>query len=203
MEPVIYLIRHGRTSLNAKNRFRGNIDIPLDKVGIKDAEEAVEFLKDIDPAFLVSSDKKRAVETAKIFGKKFGLEDIQTPDLRAWDIGKFSGQERSDKNVEELQKYIDNPDLPVPGGESLQDFRDRVSPVLEECFDHAHEVGVGFIFCHSSVVHEAGNIITGNHTSLLVEPGGIVAIGYSDGSITADNVFKKAKPPVTRASTIS
>jgi broad specificity phosphatase PhoE len=204
--PVLFLIRHGRTDLNARNLFRGNVNVPLDKVGFQDAEEAAEFLKDKDPGFLVSSDKLRAVQTAEIFEKKFGLENTQTSDLRAWNIGKFSGKERNKENVEELQKYIDNPDLRVPEGESLTEFRERVAPVLDECFDYAHNNGVGFIICHSSVVHEAGNILNGSHTSLLVEPGGIVVIGYSDGKITASNIFKKAKqtkPPAKRAETIS
>lgn len=201
--PLLYLIRHGRTDLNARNLFRGNVDVPLDKVGIQDGEEAADFLKDVEPSFLVSSDKQRALQTAKVFEDRFGVKTIPTADLRAWNIGKFSGQERSKENTDELQKYIDNPDLPVPGGESLSDFRDRVSPILEECFGEAQKTGIGFIICHSSVVHEAGNIIKGSHTSLLVEPGGIVCIGFSDGDISAENVFKKAKPPAKRAETIS
>ena len=65
--PLLYLIRHGRTDLNARNLFRGNVDVPLDKVGIQDGEEAADFLKDVEPSFLVSSDKQRALQTAKVF----------------------------------------------------------------------------------------------------------------------------------------
>lgn len=192
MNPVLYIVRHGRTSFNVANKFRGEADIPLVKDGVKDGEEATEFLHDlgIDPQFLVSSDKIRAEQTADIIGKKFNLGKKSTEQLRAWNLGDFSGQPKNKENLKDLEQYINDPDAPVPGGESLNEFRDRILPVLAECFEHATRVGTGIIVAHSSVIHELGTQIHGDHKSLVVEPGGIVVVGFSDGDITADRIFK-------------
>ena len=170
--------------------FRGNVDVPLEDIGKKDAEKAADVLEGTDVAFMVSSDKKRAVQTAEIFSKKFDVENQETPNLRAWNIGEFSGKPRDKSNTDSLQKYVNDPNTPVPGGESLQDFRDRVAPTLAECFEYATRNGIGLVVCHSSVIHELGNILTGNHESLLVEPGGIVVVGFDNGEITAQRMFK-------------
>lgn len=198
--PVLYVIRHGRTEYNKKGLFRGEADIPLAEEGITDGEQAAEELKGIEPAFIVSSDKKRAVQTAKILGKDFGIELKSTPELRAWNLGKFSGEPKNKENLKELSNYIDNPALPVPGGESLQDFRDRVLPTLAECFEHATRVGAGFVVAHSSVIHELGNQLYGDHKSLVVEPGGIVVVGIDNGHITAERIFKPLRNDESAAS---
>ena len=204
MITILYLVRHGRTSLNSKGCFRGNVDIPLSTVGKKDVEEAADFLESIeaDPVFIGTSDKKRAVETSDILAGRFNIPVEQTHLLRALNVGKFSGQPRSDENVKELETYLADPETVIPDGESLQDFRERVVPTLEECFQLAASNGVGIVTCHSSIVHEAGTQLFGSHTSLLVEPGGVVAIGLLDGQPHAEAIFKKLKP-VQGADTIS
>ncbi len=190
--PVIYVLRHGRTSFNVANKFRGEADIPLIPEGKEDAEEAANFLKQeaAEPAFIISSDKIRAEQTADILKKYFPVESSSTESLRAWNLGDFSGQPKSKENLKELSKYINNPDLPVPGGESLNEFRDRILPVLAECFEHATRVGLGIVVAHSSVIHEIGTQIHQDHKSLVVEPGGIVVVGFEDGDITANRIFK-------------
>lgn len=188
--PVLYLIRHGATSFNQKNLFRGEADIPLAPQGIKDAEEAANELEGIDPAFIVSSDKKRALQTAGILSDRFGSEVKPTSQLRAWNLGKFSGQPKNKENLDELDYYVENPDEKVPEGESLNEFRDRILPVLAECFEHATRVGTGFVVAHSSVIHEVGNQLYHNHKSLVVKPGGIIVIGIDNGEISGDRIFK-------------
>jgi len=191
MIPVLYLIRHGRTAYNEKGLFRGEADIPLVEDGIHDAEEAKKFLGDVTPSFIVSSDKKRAIQTSKILSE--GVEVQPTDQLRAWNLGKFSGQPKNEENQKEVDSYVERPDERVPEGESLNEFRERILPVLAECFEHATRVGPGFIIAHSSVIHEVGTQLFGNHKSLVVKPGGIVIVGFGDGEITADRVFKPLK----------
>lgn len=200
--PILFVIRHGRTSFNIAGKFRGEADIPLVSLGIKDSEDSAEFLskKNIEPAFMVSSDKKRAVQTADILGKKFGLTDEPTDQLRAWNLGDFSGQPKNKENVEAVERYVQDPDVQVPGGESLNEFRDRILPVLAECFEYATRNGIGLIVAHSSVIHELGTQILGDHKSLVVEPGGIVVIGFEDGKITAERIFKPLRNVESAAS---
>ncbi len=200
---MLYLVRHGRTELNQNNCFRGSVDVSLSKQGIKDGEHASEFLQNlhIEPVFIITSDKKRAVETADILAKSFDIPIKETHQLRALDVGKFSGQPRSKENIEELQSYIEQPDTPIPEGESLNEFKTRVVPTLEECFQLACENGIGLVVCHSSIIHEVGSQLHDDHTALVVEPGGIVVIGFDhEGKPSAETLFKKYKPAGNTAS---
>lgn len=194
MEPVLYLVRHGKTSANSKNLFRGDSDVPLTAAGRKDADEASEYLKDISPDFIVCSDRIRAVETADILSNTFGHTPIKSSKLRAWDVGDFTGKPRDEANLAELQKYIDDPRLDVPGGESLDEFRSRVLPVIKECFDQVAGHAVGFIVCHSSVIRAVSEALYEDNKTLYVDPGGIVVIGFEDDQPTAKRIFKSSRP---------
>ena len=39
----IYVVRHGQTEYNVKNIFQGHTDIPLNNVGIQQAEETAHY----------------------------------------------------------------------------------------------------------------------------------------------------------------
>jgi len=189
---LLYICRHGETALNAAGRFRGKEDPPLNSQGRKDADEIVKYLQSVHaiPEFIVSSDKLRARETSDIVSKAFKTPVIFTEKLRAWNVGEFSGKKKDKETLTELEHYIKNPDIPIPEGESLDAFRERVLPILQECFEQALEVGTGFIITHSSIIHETGTQLTGSHKALVVEPGGVIAIGLEDGKIVGKRVFK-------------
>lgn len=189
--PVLYLIRHGQTKPNAANQFRGDSDVPLTPKGRKDAEDVAEFLKGIEPSFIISSDRSRAIETTQILQKYFDAPVHTSPELRAWDVGEFTGKPRNKENLAEIQKYIDDPCLTVPGGESLAEFASRTMPAIDECFQLANCHGVGFVVAHSSVIHQLGSDLLGSHTALVVDPGGVVLVGLSgEGCSEAEAIFK-------------
>ena len=48
---MIYFIRHGQTEYNKEGRFQGILNIPLNAVGLAQAEKAAESLKDIKIEF--------------------------------------------------------------------------------------------------------------------------------------------------------
>ena len=52
----VVLWRHGRTAWNAESRFQGTTDVPLDEVGIAQAERAARDLATLAPARIVASD---------------------------------------------------------------------------------------------------------------------------------------------------
>ena len=178
------------------------MDVPLSPEGIEDGKEASKFLESLDakPVFIISSDKKRAVKTADILSEDFDAPVKEVHQLRALNVGKFSGQPRNEENIKELQTYINEPDTSIPDGESLNEFKERVIPVLEEAFELACDNGLGFIVCHSSIIHEVGTQLYGDHTSLVVEPGGVVVVGFEDGKPSAKSIFKKYKPAGNTAS---
>ena len=65
-----FLFRHGQTDWNLKKRCQGHTDIPLNKNGIKEAEELSIKLESTPLQVIYSSDLKRAVETAEVISAK-------------------------------------------------------------------------------------------------------------------------------------
>lgn len=149
--------------------------------GVEDAKLLAEYFEPVELSAIFYSDKKRSTQTADIIAaKKPDVECYPTKALWAWDVGMFSGEEKNAENVEKLEYYVQNPEVPIPEGESLNGFKARVRPCIREGLEIADRCGAPVLFVvHSSVIHELGAMINGEHKSALVEPGG-VAIVYAD-----------------------
>ena len=197
-----YIARHGTTILNQQGCFRGNKDVALSPEGIVDAHHLAHLFSNIDIAGIFCSDRIRATKTAEIIGKESKLPVTMTKHLRALDIGEFSGEKRTPSSEAELQTYLDKPDCNIPGGESLNDFRSRVRPCIREAIDLFMDCGYPpLIVGHSSIVHETGAMLSGDHKSLLVHPGGAVAIYMDkDGKLGAEPIYKPIIPPPGKGS---
>jgi broad specificity phosphatase PhoE len=202
---VCFVVRHGATQLNQSGCFRGNLNPPLAPEGRKDAEHIAHLFSTIDISHIFCSDKTRAVETAETIAREKGVPIHKSESLRALNVGDFSGQKRTPESEAALQVYLDDPDCCIPGGESLNDFKARIQPCFQEAIDVFMECGVPpLIVAHSSVIHELGSTLYQDHKSILVDPGGAVAMYFSDGKLGAEPIFKPARvQPGNRADTVS
>ena len=202
---VAYVARHGSTKLNGSNCFRGRIDVDLDAEGRRDANRLAFYFEPIEICEIVSSDRKRAEQTADIVAQKKGMEVYTTPSIRAWNVGDFSGKEKTEETVAEFEQYVQNPRLQVPGGESLNEFKGRVRPAIEE----ALEIGIRegkpiFLLGHSSIIHEISAMFAGHHEAVLVEPGGAIEIFLTEDGLSCEAIFKpREAPPRSGADTVS
>lgn len=189
---LVYVVRHGETVLNASGCFRGNMNPPLNADGKTDAEDLAKIFASIDISHIISSDRTRAKSTASAIASKKKQPVHLSANLRALDVGKFSGEKRNPENVDALQHFIDNPDEAIPGGESLNDFKSRIDPCLSEAIDLAIESGEPvLVVAHSSVVHEVGAFLKGEHQAVLVKPGGYAVIYINDrGQVDAKSVYR-------------
>jgi broad specificity phosphatase PhoE len=203
---LLYTARHGQTQLNFKNCFRGLADPELNASGRADAEKLAKFFQDIPLAAIFFSDKKRSAETARMIAAKHaGTPIFGTDTLWPWNVGMFSGQPKTPENVAKLEHFVQNPGIPIPKGESLNQFKNRIRPCLIEGMELANKAGKPVLFVvHSSVVHELGAFLNGgDHNSCLVKPGG-VAQAVTDGCcIYAEPILKPEKTASRRADTIS
>ena len=87
----ILLWRHGQTSWNAQNRFQGHEDIELDDVGRAQAARAAKMLRRLRPDRIVSSDLRRAVDTATALATLLGMDVRQDPRLRETSYSAWEG----------------------------------------------------------------------------------------------------------------
>ncbi len=61
----VFLVRHGRTALNAAGRLRGRLDPPLDSAGEEEARRLGALLARESPRIVVASPLRRALDTAR------------------------------------------------------------------------------------------------------------------------------------------
>ena len=113
MSTILFLVRHGETVDNANQTMQGQTQGELYERGILQAQELSEEWKDREIDVIVSSDLKRAVDTAAIVAAPHGLEVVKTPLLRERDWGDFTGRYIPDlknepfpDNVESLENLL-------------------------------------------------------------------------------------------------
>src|SRR5215207_3126914 len=88
----VVLWRHGQTVWNAENRFQGQTDVPLDEVGVQQAGRAARLLAALAPNLIVSSDLRRAVDTATPLADILGQSVLVDAGLRETHGGRWEGQ---------------------------------------------------------------------------------------------------------------
>jgi len=180
------------------------MDPPLTPQGIREAHNLAKLFSNIDISHIFCSDRQRATKTAEIIAQAKGSKVHQSESLRALDVGKFSGEKRTTETEAELQSYIDDPSTTIPEGESLNQFKARIQPCLEEAVDLYCECGAPpLIVAHSSVIHEVGTVVANNHKAVLVEPGGVIAVYIRDGKLAAEPIFRPVKSSGSQAETIT
>ena len=113
MSTILFLVRHGETVDNANQTMQVQTQGELNERGILQAQELSEEWKDREIDVIVSSDLKRAVDTAAIVAAPHGLEVVKTPLLRERDWGDFTGRYIPDlknepfpDNVESLENLL-------------------------------------------------------------------------------------------------
>ena len=91
-----WFLRHGETDWNARGWSQGNVDIPLNPVGIAQAHASAVQLQGRGIRSVVSSPLSRALHTAQAFAEPAGLP-VETDDgLREVSFGVQEGQPMAD-----------------------------------------------------------------------------------------------------------
>ncbi len=86
-----WFLRHGETDWNAQGLSQGRTDIPLNQVGIIQAERAAVTLRASRIATIVSSPLSRARHTAEIVAHPLKLPVQLDPDLAEVNFGEQEG----------------------------------------------------------------------------------------------------------------
>lgn len=128
MATKLILIRHGETAWNAQRRYCGFKDVRLSAKGKSQAKLLSKRLKAESINKVYASDRKRALETAKIIFRGYRIEKI--PDLGEMHFGCFEGltyREIMKKYPQVYSRWLRGLfNTRIPGGEDLAGFRKRV-----------------------------------------------------------------------------
>lgn len=127
---MLYIIRHGQTRWNQENKFQGMHNTSLDKVGVDQAKDVAQYFQsgDFDIKRIVSSDLRRAKQTARVIGKKLNIRVEYDSRLREYDFGQLEGKTPFNVPRETLAQFMQNPQS--MDGEPFEDAFARISAVL-------------------------------------------------------------------------
>jgi broad specificity phosphatase PhoE len=126
----IILVRHGQTEWNRVERFRGHADVPLNEIGLAQAEATGRRIaEEWQPAVVYSSPLSRAVKTAEAIAKHFSLAVQTHPGLIDIDYGEWQGltpDEARKRWPAVIHAWYNQPETAnIPGGENLASLRAR------------------------------------------------------------------------------
>jgi broad specificity phosphatase PhoE len=131
----LYLVRHGTTTLNVENRYRGRRDIPLDAQGYQDAVDAARRLSSVGLTAVYTGPLRRTIATAQIIADEGRVPDIRIlHGLNNVDYGAWEGMTADEAAMFDpgaFELYRTSPSRAVcPVGERLSDAQERMVAAL-------------------------------------------------------------------------
>lgn len=125
---TLVLIRHAETAM--AGRFCGHSDPPLNAAGQSQLAGITEQTASLGIAHIVSSDLRRAMQTASAIGERIGVEVEPRRNLREIHFGEWDGLswlEIEQRFPRESQSWLrEFPWRPAPSGEPFAEFTARI-----------------------------------------------------------------------------
>lgn len=153
----VFMVRHGQTDSNVAGLFHGATDVPLNALGLRQADLVAGRIRVLDRLHSVhASPLQRARRTAEAIASSTGLPLRLHDGLAEMNFGEAEGltlAEMSDRFQEIAERFRDMSDRDVrwPGGESRREFHERVRNTLDEIVtSHAGERLV--VVAHGGVI---------------------------------------------------
>jgi broad specificity phosphatase PhoE len=133
---VLILVRHGQTSANAGGLLQGRMDLPLDDEGCIQAMRTGAHIRQNFPhARVIASPLRRAVDTARAISDEIEIDER----FIELDYGQWDGRAMSEVDPAQWAQWRVDPKFRPPGGESLVELEQRVTPALEQLRLEAQE----------------------------------------------------------------
>lgn len=178
LDPTVIYVRHGSTAFNTGDpkteRLRGWLDLDLDKKGLAEADKVAEIIREFKLAHVYSCTLKRCRKVAqKIvkYEKPYPQLTDEDDGLKTWNVGEWAGKYVY-KIIDKMLSYeLAFPERVPPGGESYQDFKDRVIYFALKCLQDAQKNP------------QAGAIVCVSHTAVLRVVDGWVKTGIDNPDV--------------------
>jgi probable phosphoglycerate mutase len=126
----LIVIRHGETDWNVEGRFQGQLDVPLNARGLRQAARMAERLATERVDVFYCSDLLRTRQTAEPAALQLELDAAPDAGLREQRFGVLEGMSFPEVQAQHPELLAlwqrHDPDYALPGGESVRDFHARV-----------------------------------------------------------------------------
>jgi glucosyl-3-phosphoglycerate phosphatase len=137
--------RHGETDYNATGRMQGHLDAVLTDVGRNQARFAVPALARFSPEIVVTSDLRRAMDTATTFTETAGVPLRVDKRLRETNLGLWQGMTSAEVDEQwpgSRQAWQTDPTWTPPGGESRIEVAARAAEVVADLDESTERTAV-------------------------------------------------------------
>jgi uncharacterized phosphatase len=153
-QTTICLVRHGETDWNFTRRYQGWADIPLNDVGLEQAEVVARAVAGEEWDAIVSSPLARARATAGAIATALGIGEIEDDsDLRERGYGEAEGL-----TLEEREAKWAGPEW--PGLEPWDAMADRAMAALGRVVER-HAGKRVLVVCHGGVINAVLTSVSG------------------------------------------
>jgi glucosyl-3-phosphoglycerate phosphatase len=140
----LVMLRHGQTDFNLGSRMQGQLDTGLSELGRAQAVAAAEVLGKLQPLLIVSSDLRRAYDTAIKLGERTGLKVSVDDRLRETHLGDGQGLTHAEIDAGAPGARLawrEDATWAPHGGESRVDVAARSVPLVAELVSREPEWG--------------------------------------------------------------
>jgi glucosyl-3-phosphoglycerate phosphatase len=154
----VVIWRHGQTGWNAEGRFQGQTDVDLDEVGCAQAQRSASLLAALRPHAIVSSDLRRAADTAAALGRVARLGVALDERLRETHGGAWQGltnTEIRERYAGELEVWLRGGDIPAAGAETRTAVGRRVVAAIESGLERVPDDGTLVAVTHGGAARSA------------------------------------------------
>ncbi len=170
----VVAVRHGETAWNAETRLQGQLDIPLNATGRRQAACTGRALAHEGIEAIWSSDLARARETAEIVAARLGLRPREDERWAETDAGDWTDRLFDDVIAEDPDGFAAfdalAPDFAFPGGESFAEQQERVVAAIDDI--RAAGPLPALVVCHRNSIRLALERARGERLSLEDVPNG-------------------------------
>ena len=144
----LMIVRHGESEWNASRRLQGQADIELSDKGREQALALRATVAALNPDTSITSDLKRAIETARILGIE---APVSSAALREIDVGIWTGRAIADIRAEDAQGYQGwrSGTFTPQGGEQWGDFVSRTTACVQASLAASERL---LVVCHGGVI---------------------------------------------------
>ena len=146
---TIVLIRPGATDYDRHGRIQGTLDIPLNPAGSDEVVRLLAQLRDADLEVIYASDSEPANETAHKLANGLDVKLKTLDDMQNLDHGLWQGMLVSEirrKHPKLYRQWQEQPDsVCPPGGEMLDEARERVRATLRKLFKRHRTGKIGLV----------------------------------------------------------
>jgi broad specificity phosphatase PhoE len=179
---TLLLLRHGRTAWNASKRIQGQLDPPLDEVGLSQATAVAPVIAKLAPAQLWCSDLARARQTADAVAEVTGLRPTLDARLRETMLGERQGlthEQYAALDADEFARFLTGDWDDIPGAETAAEVADRTSAALAD-LTHTLEPGeTGLAVSHGAAIRIAVARLLGWSAAQVGDVRGMANCGWA------------------------